>query len=249
MKKFILALILAFFLMGCTAPQEGNYPIVEFNGLSKVGSSSYTANGGTVDVRVQRIRGNIANISEYYIKYSLNGVSYYLEMDTDGNFDQEVLMSPGTNTLIFYVYNSNDNLVWTSASYSFNADIELTAVRVVLSWDTDYTDVDLHILDPDGNHAWYSDLTGIPNGELDIDDTDGYGPETFVLMEGVPGTYTVKVRYFSNGENYNDTHATVVLTVNEGTPMTYGPHTFTSGMANADDDTYDWTVATFSVTS
>ena len=28
-------------------------------------------------------------------------------------------------------------------------------LRLVLSWDTDNTDLDLHVVTPDGEHAWY----------------------------------------------------------------------------------------------
>jgi len=268
MKKFGLPIIVIFFLVGLLVGIAGfvtifmlplitslggqggsSGPTLTFNGLSDVGGSSYTTSGGTVDERVQRIRGSTPDLGSNYVKYSLNGASYYLEIESDGSFDQEILLSPGTNTLILYIYSSSGALLWTSQTYTYTANIETTAIRVVLSWDTEDTDVDLHIWDPNGNHAYYSEMEAIPYGELDIDDTDGYGPETFTLTDAVPGIYTIKVRYYSNHGNYDDTHATVVLTINEGIPVTYGPHTFTSDMANGDDSSNDWTVATFSVTS
>ena len=39
-----------------------------------------------------------------------------------------------------------------------------------ISWDTAATDVDLHVWDEAGHHAWFRDPTGIPGGELSEDD-------------------------------------------------------------------------------
>jgi hypothetical protein len=52
-----------------------------------------------------------------------------------------------------------------------------------LDWNTNQTDIDLHIWDPSGNEAWYSNYSGIPNGQLSQDITDGYGPETFTTTD------------------------------------------------------------------
>jgi hypothetical protein len=65
--------------------------------------------------------------------------------------------------------------------YSGRMKIKPTALRVVLTWDTNNTDVDLHVTDSNGNHAWYADLTGIPGAFLDHDDVDGFGPEVFTM--------------------------------------------------------------------
>jgi hypothetical protein len=48
-----------------------------------------------------------------------------------------------------------------------------------LSWNTDATDIDMHVFDAQGNHASYGDRSGIPDAELSPDDTDGFGPEVF----------------------------------------------------------------------
>lgn len=71
--------------------------------------------------------------------------------------------------------------------------------RTVLTWDTDDTDVDTHVVDSQGRHAYYGNKTAIPNGALDVDDTDGFGPETFSLSPPEAGTtYRVYVHYYSD---------------------------------------------------
>ena len=50
--------------------------------------------------------------------------------------------------------------------------------RALISWDT-ATDIDLHVVDAEGNHAFYGDTEAIPDAVLSPDDTSGFGPETF----------------------------------------------------------------------
>ncbi|WP_374705015.1 YfaP family protein, partial [Escherichia coli] len=54
-------------------------------------------------------------------------------------------------------------------------------LRLVLSWDTDNTDLDLHVVTPDGEHAWYGNTVLKNSGALDMDVTTGYGPEIFAM--------------------------------------------------------------------
>ncbi len=50
--------------------------------------------------------------------------------------------------------------------------------RATLTWDTT-SDLDLHVWDDAGNHAYWADETGIPNATLSPDVTNTGGPETF----------------------------------------------------------------------
>lgn len=82
-------------------------------------------------------------------------------------------------------------------------------VRTRLTWDSN-TDVDLHTWNQDGDHAWYSDLDGIPGGNLDRDVIPGYGPETFFETDPSLGNqFTFGVCQFSGH------HATVTVDVRD----------------------------------
>ena len=67
------------------------------------------------------------------------------------------------------------------------------SIRFVLNWETDANDVDFHIHDADGGHAFYGQRTLRSGGELYADVTTGYGPESFTARRAQPGTYTVQV--------------------------------------------------------
>ncbi|HEY7215800.1 MAG TPA: tetratricopeptide repeat protein, partial [Thermoanaerobaculia bacterium] len=76
------------------------------------------------------------------------------------------------------------------------------SLRFVLSWETDANDVDLHVYDHDGGHAYYEHKELPSGGELYADVTTGYGPECFMVSE--PGRrsaapYKLRVHYYSRG--------------------------------------------------
>mmetsp|Transcript_9154 Transcript_9154/g.26990 ORF Transcript_9154/g.26990 Transcript_9154/m.26990 type:complete len:838 (-) Transcript_9154:98-2611(-) len=73
-----------------------------------------------------------------------------------------------------------------------------SGLLVWLSWDTDHTDVDLHIVEPSGTEIYYGNTRSTIGGLISRDFTDGFGPEVYVLPNPVPGEYVVKVKYFSS---------------------------------------------------
>ncbi|WP_426342448.1 VIT domain-containing protein [Pseudoduganella sp. S-14] len=73
-------------------------------------------------------------------------------------------------------------------------------LRVVLSWDADNSDMDLHVIDPDGERAYFGHRLTYQGGRMSRDFTGGYGPEEFMLRSAKPGTYRVEVNYFGSGQ-------------------------------------------------
>jgi tetratricopeptide (TPR) repeat protein len=74
------------------------------------------------------------------------------------------------------------------------------SMRFVLNWETDANDVDLHVWDDEGGHAFYGATTLASGGELIADVTTGYGPEAFVIngrKSGFP--YRLMAHYYARG--------------------------------------------------
>ncbi|MFD0738142.1 VIT domain-containing protein [Lysobacter koreensis] len=71
-------------------------------------------------------------------------------------------------------------------------------LRAVLSWDSDNSDMDLWVTDPDGERCYYSNRNTHQGGRLSNDFTGGYGPEEFVLREAKPGKYKVEANFFGD---------------------------------------------------
>ena len=97
-----------------------------------------------------------------------------------------------------------------------------TVTRATLTWDTDDTDIDLHVWDEDGNHAYFADQQAIPGSELDTDVLFGFGPENQIDYWGEDRrTYTYGVCYFASHQaGVPETVASVELHDPDGTVRT-----------------------------
>jgi hypothetical protein len=74
------------------------------------------------------------------------------------------------------------------------------SLRFVLNWETDANDVDFHIYDGRGGHAYYMQRRLPSGGTLYADITSGYGPECFAIT-GRARTYpyTLRAHYYARG--------------------------------------------------
>ncbi|MBX3162750.1 MAG: hypothetical protein KF773_42705 [Deltaproteobacteria bacterium] len=73
------------------------------------------------------------------------------------------------------------------------------SLRIVLSWETDANDVDLHVHDRRGNHAYYQSPEMVSGGRLREDLTDGFGPELFAVDDPRAFPYQVGAHYYRRG--------------------------------------------------
>jgi hypothetical protein len=82
------------------------------------------------------------------------------------------------------------------------ADESNPSVRFVLVWETDANDVDFHIYDGKGGHAYYGNRALPSGGSLYADVTTGYGPECFTIRGARADRaypYTLQAHYYSRG--------------------------------------------------
>jgi hypothetical protein len=78
--------------------------------------------------------------------------------------------------------------------------VTVPSMRVLLYWETDANDVDLHVRDSMGGHSWYKHKELESGGELYADVTTGFGPECFEIVgEPTAGPYSVGVHYYAQG--------------------------------------------------
>jgi uncharacterized protein YfaP (DUF2135 family) len=97
-------------------------------------------------------------------------------------------------------------------------------LRVTITWNTDNTDVDLWVIEPDGTRCFYQNRQTKTGGELSEDMMQGYGPERYQIRKAVPGTYQIIVHYFSRNPNLvgGETHVNVVVIRHAGTKQEVG---------------------------
>ncbi|NRF65960.1 DUF2135 domain-containing protein [Aquincola sp. S2] len=84
-------------------------------------------------------------------------------------------------------------------------------LRVVLGWDADNTDIDLHVIDPNGEEAFYGRPRTRQGGRMSADFTGGYGPEEFALRAPKPGMYTVRARFYGHRQQVLSPATTLML--------------------------------------
>lgn len=71
-------------------------------------------------------------------------------------------------------------------------------VRVVMTWDADLTDMDLHVVEPSGEEAYYGHARTTIGGKVSRDITDGYGPEVYSLRRAMNGSYKLKAKFYGS---------------------------------------------------
>ena len=98
-----------------------------------------------------------------------------------------------------------------------NLDCDL---RIVMTWDSDSTDMDLWIDDPLKERCIYNHPRTTVGGRLSRDFTDGYGPEEFVLHSAPKGKYQIRTNYYGERQQRLTGGTTVQATVytNYGRP-------------------------------
>ena len=84
---------------------------------------------------------------------------------------------------------------------------------VTMTWNTDRTDVDLHVVDPAGEVCMYDHPRTELGGAITEDVTGGYGPEMFVLGRAVPGEFIVKAHYFGSDAMRKTLRSRVFVTI------------------------------------
>ncbi|WP_103707840.1 YfaP family protein [Paraburkholderia eburnea] len=102
-------------------------------------------------------------------------------------------------------------------------------LRAIVTWDDPHAQVDLHVITPDGLHAYYDNPILEDGSGFDVDSVDGAGPGIFSSAAPEHGTWLFFLNYWGNFDStgYNfDAHAhdrdvitaTLTLVFNENTP-------------------------------
>ncbi|MEW6709891.1 MAG: DUF2135 domain-containing protein [Candidatus Riflebacteria bacterium] len=74
-------------------------------------------------------------------------------------------------------------------------DVDL---RIVMTWDADMTDMDLWVIEPSGEKAFYSNPRSAIGGLVSRDFTRGYGPEEYMIRKAKTGTYEIQTNFFGS---------------------------------------------------
>ena len=86
---------------------------------------------------------------------------------------------------------------------AMNREVDLAGADLVVmvTWNTDNSDVDLHVVEPSGEECYYGHRDTKTGGKLTQDVTQGYGPEMYVLKKAPGGTYGIRAHYYASQRN------------------------------------------------
>lgn len=83
---------------------------------------------------------------------------------------------------------------------ALGARLELEpSVQVTLTWETPDSDVDLHVRDSVGHHAYHESPRLPDGGHLVEDVAGGFGMERFIVGAGAKAPYDLQVHYYARG--------------------------------------------------
>ena len=227
-----------------TEPMENIYLDAERDfsgsGAAQVNVTSYQ-DGDTVTERTVTLSGTVESgeVLVEKLEVLLNDTTTFdatLDPNT-GAFSVPISLVSGVNKLTFVtkgyvIVDSAGRSSLTAVPNTRLAPFELVynnaaTVLVTLAWNTDDTDLDLYVIDPTGDYSAYYHKTTADGGELDYDDTNGYGPEHWTLLSSDTvrwgQNYRVRLHYYSDHQSETSTvptRWTVTVSLYEGTART-----------------------------
>lgn len=193
-----------------------------YNGVAE-GNIINAVTGEEIDNVTYKVRKNWNNTTGTVIETGT----------VDGYYD--ILLSPGNYTIQFSangyvdteiniaIYADGSSYKTVAISPELVADDDL--IRIVLTWGEEPYDLDSHLIGPTYNgedqyHIYYSDDYYYDEdydgnlADLDIDDTDSYGPETITIHTlNEDGVYKYYVYDYENGID-NDNYSTALSSSN-----------------------------------
>jgi len=220
-------------------------PLPIFTIYQPIDEATYNDNVITVSglIQLEDAFGNISSFNGDNAILTLNGVDQEIPVSS-GYFNETISIVAGENTIQLRA-NSENGDTGISDEITVYGNFTSADIEVTLSWNTPTSDLDLHIWNPNGEHCYYWNMN-ITEGSLDIDDVEGYGPETFTALHAINGTYVVAINCYSlDQDDYAD--ATVQLLLSGGIPDTFGPHHFIIADYNGSNPDSWWDVTTFTM--
>ena len=177
--------------------------------LCQISSGESSVGGHIIDA----VSGELLSGVQTLLQIDNNGVSGAVVASVESNSEGIFLFS---NLAVgdYIVSAAHNGYIENQRSVSLgenvqliNQDIPLSPVleeneiRIILTWKDRPADLEAHLTAPSENgcryHCYYFNKS-IPTASLDLDDRNGYGPETITITDKVSGTYRYYVHDFTN---------------------------------------------------
>lgn len=135
----------------------------------------------------------------------VNGNAMPLYADSEGRFARPYAFGAGSNSV--ELIGADGRTRQRLQFYESQSGKTQAKLRAILTWDDARAEVDLHVVSPDGGHAFWAEPQLAEGGGLDVDSVDGAGPEIFSSAAPMHGNWLFYVNYWGNfdstGYNFN----------------------------------------------
>ncbi|MDE4454417.1 carboxypeptidase regulatory-like domain-containing protein [Psychrobacter sp. DAB_AL62B] len=202
------------------------------NGVQAYTASVDTIGSWNIDVAMDTVNvtGCVADTDGVRVKNALvksDGINYSSVTTAIANSNGDFTLPARRNSQL-YVYAQNGsrtsnakpittlggNYRITDGCLTVSTENDNLSIR--LTWGERPRDVDSHLLTPSGDHIYYSNkgnLSSAPFANLDVDDTDSFGPEFVTVRNLMVGRYRYGVHNYSGtqGPGIKDSPVSVFL--------------------------------------
>jgi len=86
-------------------------------------------------------------------------------------------------------------------------------IRIIMNWNQMDVDLDLHVIEPNGEECFYGHKNTEAGARFSKDFTRGYGPEQYLIRNAIKGKYKIKTNYFGETKLTEDGPATVMVEI------------------------------------
>ena len=205
--------------------------------------------GYIYDTRILTLSGMVLGIQNLeYGTVELNGLTTAL-VNYGITFSQPIVINNGENSIKVNCYGilESGNSSFTSKEITVFGNFPELDLFTELRWNTDYSDVDFHLLPPNSNindlwtdiDCYYANMTPYWGGELDVDDIEGFGPEHITIPSFfVNGTYRLFIHYYDD-DGAGITDAFVNVSVRNGEMLDFGPYQLVNDGGNNAGDVWE----------
>ena len=173
------------------------------------------------------IRGKIAAAGGKRLhQLIVNGNPLPLQLDAKGHYARPYRFGAGSNSI--ELKSPDGKSLSRVQFYETDQTQPKPAIRVICAWDDVEAEIDMHIITPDGQHAYFGHPVLTNGAGLDVDSVDGPGPEMFTMASPQRGAYHVYINYWgklgASGYHFDETNrkmqiitARLTLVFNENT--------------------------------
>ncbi len=148
--------------------------------------------GFEVDEKVLVVSGTCSDRNLSQARMITNGEEVPIKLN-DGEFSAKTVLRPGRNEI--RVVAEKDGATGEANVWG-TAHIRAATLKIVLSWEAQGPDIDLWVTDPQQVVTNYRKKRAAEGRNLDVDDTQGPGMETYTVEVPLTGVYKVAVHYY-----------------------------------------------------